>query len=211
MKTMTLVTRRLYFGVDALRLRDATGRVLSRLQGLPPDRATVRLDALVEDFRVSAAASRMMVEQMVKDGLLERLSPRGTEYGITDKFRQCAEARLVEPLPRTRAQMLLAHIADLAERFNRSASYNKYEIEAIAVFGDYMSLDADLAELSVGVTGRRRPPGERPASGRVSEPTEGTEQIRALLETQSSFVQASFYQRLQDVPRPFSVIFKDQG
>jgi hypothetical protein len=210
-KTMTLVTRRLYFGVDALRLRDATGRVLSRLQGLPPDRATVRLDALVEDFRVSAAASRMMVEQMVQGGYLERLSPRGTEYGITDKFRQCAEARLVEPLPRTRAQMLLTHMADLAEHFNRAASHNKYEIEAIAVFGGYMSLDADLAELSVGVTGRRRPPGERPPSGRAATPTEGTEQIRELLETQSPFVQASFYQRLQDVPRPFSVIFKDQG
>jgi hypothetical protein len=208
---MTLVTRRLYYGVDALRLRDATGRVLSRLQGLPPDRATVRLDVLVEDFRVSAAASRTMVEQMVQGGLLERLDPGGTEYGITDKFRQCAEARVVEPLPRTRAQMLLAHIVDLALHFNRTASRNKYEIEAIAVFGDYMSLDANLPELSLGVTGRRRPPGARPASGRASKPTEGHEQIRALFEQQSSFVQVGFYHRLQDVPRPFSVIFKDQG
>jgi hypothetical protein len=74
-----------------------------------------------------------------------------------------------------------------------------------------MSLDADLPELSLGVTGRRRPPGERPASGRASKATEGHEQIRALFEKQSSFVQVSFYHRLQDVPRPFSVIFKDQG
>jgi hypothetical protein len=211
MNTMQLVTKRLYFGVDALRLRDATSRVLLRVQGLPADRATVGLDTLVEDFRVSAAASRTMVDQMVKDGLLERLSPNGFQFCITDKFRQYAQARIVEPLPRTRAQLLLTHIADVAGHFNRTASSNKYEIEAIAAFGSYMSLAPELSELSVGVTGRRRTPRERPASGRATKPTEGHDQIRALIEKQSSFVQVSFYRHLQDVPRPFSVIFKDQG
>jgi len=38
LKTLTLVTKRLYFGVDALRLRDAAERVLLRVQGLPPER-----------------------------------------------------------------------------------------------------------------------------------------------------------------------------
>ncbi len=208
MKTLTLVTRRLYFGVDALRLRDATERVLSRVHGIPPDRATVRLDALVEDFRVSAAASKTMVDQMVRDGLLEPIAPYGSEFGITDKFRQYAWARIVEPLPRTRAKMLLDHIADLAHQFNRTAWNNKYEIEAIAVFGGYMSLDKELAELSLGVTGRRRLPRELGASGRATKPVEGHERIRALLEAQSSFVQVSFFGRLQDVPRPFSVTFK---
>jgi hypothetical protein len=206
---MTLVTTRLYFGVDALRLRDATGRVLSRVQGLPPDRATIRLDALVEDFRVSAAASRAMVDQMVQSGLLQRLGPSSVEFGITDRFRQYAEARIVEPLPRARAQFLVTHIRDLAEQFNRTASSNRYEIDEVAVFGSYMSLDPGVSEVSLGVTGRRRMPRERPASGRETMPTEGKERIRSLFESQNSFVRVSFYQKLQDVPRPFSVIFRD--
>ena len=35
--------------------------------------------------------------------------------------------------------MLLTHCTELAEQFNRTALRNKYEIEAIAVFGSYMS------------------------------------------------------------------------
>ena len=70
-KTVTLVTRRLYFGVDAMQMRDATARVLSRLEERP-DQPLVKLDALVEDFRVSAAASRPMIDEMVRHGLLQR-------------------------------------------------------------------------------------------------------------------------------------------
>ena len=33
MKTLTLVTKRLYFGIDPLRLREASGRVLARIHG----------------------------------------------------------------------------------------------------------------------------------------------------------------------------------
>ena len=40
-KTPTLVANRLYFGLEALRLRDSTDRVLARVVGIPPDRATV--------------------------------------------------------------------------------------------------------------------------------------------------------------------------
>jgi len=211
MKPVTLVTKRLYFGLDALRLREATERVLSRLHGIPPDRAKVRLDALVDDFRVSAAASRAIVDEMVRKGLLQPLAADGSEYGITDKFRQYALARIVGPLPRTRAKMMLDHIADLALNFNRTAANNKYEIDAIAVYGGYMSLDLDLAELSLGVTGRRRLPGKRPASGRATKPVEGHERIRELFEAQSSFVEVSFFRQLQDVPRPFTVVFRTDG
>ncbi len=208
MKSVTLVTKRLYFGLDALRLRDATERVLSRVHGIPPDRATVRLDALVQDFRVSAAASRAMVDEMVRKGLLQPVAPHGSEYGITDKFRQYALARIVEPLPRTRAKMLLDHIAELAAHFNRTATRNKYEIEAIAVYGAYMSRDTELSDLSLGVTGRRRMPGGRPAGGRAVKPVEGSEEIRELFEAQSTFVDVSFFHHLQDVPRPFAVVFR---
>ncbi len=211
MKALTLVTKRLYFGLDALQLRDATGRVLSRVHGLPPHRATVRLDALEQDFRVTPSASRALADEMVESGLLHRLGPDGYEYGITDKFRQYALARIVEPLPRTRAKMLLDHIADLAGHFNRTATQNKYEIEAIAVFGGYMSLDAGLPELTIGVTGRRRVPARRPSDGRATRFIDGHERIRELFETQSQYVQVSFFRHLQDAPRPFGVIFKSDA
>jgi hypothetical protein len=119
MRPFTLVTKKLYFGVDANRMRDASARVLARLRSEPPGRAVIRLEALVEDFRVSAAASRLMIDEMLRHGLLEQQDTRGSEYSITDKFRRYASAEIIEPLPRARAKMLLTHIADLAWRFNR--------------------------------------------------------------------------------------------
>jgi len=207
-KTLTLVTKRLYFGVDARRLRDAAERVLLRVQGLPPERARVNLDALSRDFGWNDSATPGMVQQMIDGGLLQRLSPHAREFGITDKFRRCALARIVDPLPRDRAQMLLGHLGEIAAEFNRTGVRNKYEIDSVAVFNGYMTGDADLTELSVGVTGRRRPPAERPLIGRATVPTEGTEQIRALLEAPSPFIRASFVPRLAELPRPFSVVFK---
>lgn len=208
MKTPTLVQNRLYFGIEAMRLRDATDRVLSRVAGIPPQRATVGLHALSEDFGVTPATGRTLVEQMIEQGLLERLSPNGIEYGITDRFRALATARLVAPLRRQDAQSVLEQVARTASHFNRTALANKYEIDAIAVHGAYMSLDEDLPELSIGVTGRRRPPVARPAAGRGTDATEGTAEIRALVESQSSYVRVAFYRQLADVPRPFSVVFR---
>ena len=211
MKPLTLVSRKVYFGVDAQRMREASARVLARLGAQPDDRAVVRLDALVEDFRVTAAASRSMVDEMLRRGLLERRDARGAEYGVTEKFRRYAEAEIVEPLPRGRAKMLLTHVADLCWQFNRTALENKYEIEALVVFGDYMSLEPELEELTVGVTGRRRPPPQNPAAGRASQPLQGTEQIRALIESQSPYLRTHLFAHLDDVPRPFSVLFKSRG
>ena len=74
-----------------------------------------------------------------------------------------------------------------------------------------MSLDEDLPDVSIGVTGRRRPPVPLPASGRATRPIEGTDAIRALFEQQSAYLRVSFFQQLQEVPRAFSVVFRDDG
>ena len=205
---MTLVAKHLYFGMDPLRLRDAANRVLARLPEDTTVRATVRLDALVEDFRLTAATSRAVVEEMVASGVLTPLADRGAEYAVTTRFREIASARIIEPLTRQQAQMLLAHCGELAARFNRMATRNKYEIEAIAVHGSYMSRQPDIAELSLGVTGRHRSLVQRPLIGRATTPTEGSERIRELFERQSSYIEVTFFKRLTDIPRPFSVVFK---
>ena len=96
----------------------------------------------------------------------------------------------------------------LAARFNRTAVRNRYEIEELAVYGSYMSRSNDLTDLLVGITGRRRAPGQRNFIGRATAQTEGTERIRELFERQSTFIGVAFFKRLTDVPRPFSVIFR---
>jgi hypothetical protein len=209
MNVFQLVTRHLYFGVDAMRLRNSAERVLTRVHGRPPENATVGLDTLARDFQLSPRESLTMVDQMVRGGLLERRQP-SDEYAITDKFRLYAQARIVEPLPRSRAQLLLNHMTDLAEHFNRTAARNKYEIEVLAVYGSFMSREPELPDLPIGVTGRRRVV-ERPIAGRATAPTGGHEQIRTLLEDLSSFVHVKFFRQLQDIPRPFSVFFRDEG
>jgi hypothetical protein len=211
MNVFQLVTRHLYFGVDAMRLQVAAGRILMRVQGQPPERATVGLDTLAQDFRLSTRESLTMVDEMLQYGLLERKSPAAAEYVITDKFRLYAQARIVDPLLRSRAQLLLGHMGDLAQHFNRTASRNKYEIEALAVYGSYMSREPELPELSIGVAGRRRANVATPVAGRATGTIAGHEQIRKMLEELSSFVQVKFFRHLEDVPRPFSVFFRDGG
>lgn len=208
MKAMTLVARHLYFGMDPLRLRDAANRVLARVPEDKVANASVPIEALVEDLRLTDQASRAIVEEMVQDGLLKRLTPTGPYYGITTRFREIARARIIEPLEREQAQMLLTHCTELADQFNRTAIRNKYEIEAVAVFGSYMSRNRGLAELELALTGRRRAPGQRNFIGRATAQTEGTDRIRDLFERQSGFIKVHFFKRLTDVPRPFSVIFK---
>ena len=206
-----LVTRHLYFGVDAMQLQIAAGRVLMRVVGRPPERATVGLDTLAQDFGMNTRESLALVDQMVLAGLLQKPHPSEAEYVITDKFRQYAQARIVDPLPRARAQLLLTHMAERAQYFNRTASRNKYEIEALAVHGSYMSREPEIPDLMIGVTGRRRGTVDRYVAGRATVPTNGRQQIRELFEELSSFVWVTFFHRLQEVPRPFTVIFKDDA
>ena len=210
MKTMTLVARHLYFGMDPLRLRDAANRVLSRVPEETSIDASVKLDALIEDFHVTPNVSKAIIDEMVESGVLMKLPPSiGAAYGITPRFREIARARIIEPLEREQAQLLLAQCTQLAGKFNRTAYRNKYEIEAVAVHGHYMTRNKAIAQLEIGITGRhRRPDHQKNLIGRATTPTEGTQDIRALFEKQSGFIEVCFFKKLSAVPRPFSVIFK---
>jgi hypothetical protein len=209
MKTMTLVARHLYFGMDPLRLRDAANRILSRVPEDTSVSASVKLDSLIEDFHLTPAASKAIIEEMVDSGVLTKLPPSvGAVYGITPRFREIARARIIEPLEREQAQLLITHCAELALQFNRTGYRNKYEIEAIAVHGHYMTRNKAIAQLEFGITGRHRRPGQKTFIGRATTPTEGTSEIRALFEKQSGFIEVCFFKKISAVPRPFSVIFK---
>lgn len=208
MKTPTLVAKYFYFGLEAMRLREGSGRILDKIQGRAGG-AAVGLKTLTREFGLDPA-SPATVDQMLEFGLLERRDPERNLYSVTDRFRQYAHARIIKPLPRSQARLLLAHLGILTERFNRRNAHNRYTIAALAVFDGYMSLDEELAELSIGVVRRRRVPKAPPSSGRATKQTDGTEAIRALLEGTSEFVRVTFFAHLRDVPRPFSVTYEEE-
>jgi len=207
MKARTLVTQRLYFGMNALDLRTASARVLSRVVGLPPERARVSARSLRQDFGVDTVQGNALVEQLVAEGLLEPPAALQAEYGLTERFVEYASARVVEPLPRERARQLLANACELAARVNGEWTRNPLEIEALAPFGCYMSRDQQLAELPLGIVVRTRPAALRARWGRVQTKSDGAREIRAEFRELSSFIHVRMVNDTRRLPRPFAVAF----
>jgi len=207
MKARTLVTRRLYFGMDALNLRAATGRVLSRVVGLPPERARISMRSLRQDFGVDTVQGKALVEEFVAEGLLEPPAALQTDYGLTERFLEYASARVVEPLPRERARQLLTNACELAARVNGEWTRNPLEIEAVAPFGCYMSRERQLAELPLGIVVRPRTAARRARWGRIQTKSDGAREIRAEFRELSSFIHVRMVNATRLLPRPFAVAF----
>lgn len=207
MKSRTLVTQRLYFGVDAFKLREASGRVLARVIGLAPDRAKVRDSEIRRDFGLDTVEGQLMVDEMVAEGLLAQRDSALGEYRITDRFVEYANARVVEPLVRSRARRLIAGARELASRINSDWTRNPLEIEAIAPFGCYISQELYLDQLPIGVVVRARPATRR-ARWRMLGKTDGANEIRGAFKSLSSFVQVRLVTQIGDLPPPFAVVFQ---
>ena len=80
MRVRTLITQRLYFGVDALHLRAATGRVVARVVGLPPERARVSARNLCQDFGFDALRGQALIDDLLAEGLLEAPDELQADY-----------------------------------------------------------------------------------------------------------------------------------
>ncbi len=208
MNDRTLITERLYFGVDALRLRTAAGRIFARVAGLPPERASVSARALRQDFGVDTVAGRVLVDELVAEGMLRPRSSQQGEYRPTERFLELASARVVEPLPRTRAKALVAKAADLAARINAEWTRNPVEIEALAPFGTYMSLEEYLDELPLGIVVRSRSSPRRLGWRSRMTKADGIDEIRAAFRDLSSFVRVGIVNDLRLLPRPFAVVYQ---
>lgn len=206
MKCRTLVTQRLYFGVDAFKLREASGRVLARIAGLKPDRAKVSATEIRRDFGMDTVEGQMMVEEMVADGLLRRRDA-SEDYGLTERFVEYASARVVEPLVRSRARHIVAGARELASRINAEWTRNPLEIEAIAPFGCYISQDLYLDKLPIGIVVRVRPVSRR-ARWRMLSRADGAHEIRGAFKALSSFVQAQLVTQISELSPPFAVVFQ---
>ena len=209
MKPLTLVTHRKYFGMNPLYLRAATDRVLARIAGLPPERVQVNARCLRQDFGTDTAMGQKLVEGFVTEGLLEPRPEAPEDCRLTERFYEFACARVVEPLPRARAKLLLCRASELAIRVNSEWSRNPLEIEALAPFGRYMSRDHHLGELPLGIIVRARTHSRRARWGRLASKSEGAAEIRAAFKELSSFIRVRMVGELQMLPRPFSVVFQE--
>jgi len=208
MKVRTLVTQRLYFGLDAVQLRAAAGRAAARIVGLSPDRARVSAVNLRQDFAVDTIEGQALVNELVSEGLLKLDSEQHGDYRLTDRFLEFAAARVVDPLPRSRAKLLLAEACELAERINDEWLHNRIEIVAIATYGEYMRRDDKIAELKLGIVVRSREPTWRARFGRMTTKAQGATEIRNAFRELSSFVRVRLVTEMAILPRPFSVIYQ---
>ncbi len=148
-----------------------------------------------------------------------RWSPKGCSkppdglragYGLTPEFAGFATARVVEPLPRARARLLLTEACTLAQRINSSGTHNPLEIAAFAVYGDYMSRAHHLESLSLGVIVQLRDASRRTRFRRMQSKTEGAEAIRDAFRNLSTFVHVRLVTETTSLPRPFSIVFQPE-
>ncbi len=211
MKIRTLVTQRQYYGMEAVALRAAMARVLSRVAGLPPDAARVSRRHLLQDFALDAAAGQDTLEQMIVDGLFERPDAHQPDFALTERFLEYATARVVEPLPRDRARQLLGKACALATQINAEWKSNPLEISALAPFGSYISPEKLLAELPLGIAVRPRSSTRKARWTRMVSRRDGARQIRAAVRELSSFFHIRMVSDPQLLPRPFAVVFHDRG
>lgn len=211
MKIRTLVTQRQYYGMEAVALRAAMARVLSRVAGLPAGAARVSRRHLCSDFALDPAAADETLDLLVADGLLRPPDESQGDFRLTERFFEFATARVVEPLPRERARQLLGRACALATQVNAEWKSNPLEITALAPFGSYISQDRLLAELPLGIVVRPRSGSRRARWTRVATRKDGARQIRAAIRELSTFFHIRMVSDPRLLPQPFAVVFHDSG
>ncbi len=206
MKQRTLVTQRLYFGLDPLRLREASGRVLARVVGLPPERANVSAADLRRDLGLDTEIGRAVVDEMVAEGLLRPREGATGQFRLTERFAELASARVVEPLTRERARVIVGRACDLARTINAEWSRNPLVVDAIAPHGEYLARAPILESLPLCVVVGLRPASRR-ARFRMQPKPSGARDIRAAYRELSSFLDIGLATTTRDVPSPHAVVF----
>ena len=207
MKLRTLVSDRRYFGLDALALRTAAARVAARVAGLPPERARIRGSFLRQDFGVDTVEGRVLLDDLCAVGVLQKPEGPTSDFLVTPRVLEYANARIVEPLPRAKAKLLVVRACELAERVNREWARNPLEIAAVAPHGAYLSRDPRLDELAIALVVRARPSTRRSRFQQLSK-ADGAQGLRHSFAELSSFVRVRLVTSLDAVPRPFSVAWQ---
>src|SRR6266853_210360 len=137
MTIRTLVWEQLQFGLEPSAFRRGAARALARIAGRSGGEALLR--ALIEQRLLESA-------------------PERPGYGLTERFREFALARVVPALDRARAKRLIERAGMLAAKINAKWTRNPFVIAMIAVSGSYMSRNRNLPELNLWLIVRARTP-----------------------------------------------------
>ena len=209
MKERTLLADRLYFGLEPDRLRASAQRVLTRVSGLRKEHTRISARNLRQDFELTTIEGKALVDEFVAQGLLRERSTSAGHYRPTRRLAEIANARVVPPLARPRAKLMVAKAVELATMINVRWSRNPLEIDTIATFGGYMSRDSEIADLGLGIVLRIRPALRRARFLSIASKPEGATEIKAAFAALSSYVRVRLVNDARELPRPFAVVFRD--
>ncbi|MBK6395754.1 MAG: hypothetical protein IPF73_14570 [Betaproteobacteria bacterium] len=130
-----------------------------------------------------------------------------SDFIVTPRLIEFAAARVVEPLSRAKAKLLVSRACELAERVNREWGRNPLEIATIVPYGSYLSREHRMDELPLALVVRSRPEPRRARWNRMSK-SEGARGLRATFGELSSFVRVRLVTAIDAVPRPFTVAWQ---
>jgi len=207
----TLVSTRLYFGLEPVVFRRGAGRALARASGVPLDKAKTSLQALSTDFGLQSPAADKLLQALVATGLLEPCSENASDFRLTKRFAEFALAPVVPPLPRPRAKELVAQACRLAATINAEWSANPLMISMLAVSGDYMTVSRRVGELTLWpVVKRRAHVRNLPFCASLTK-GDGASKIGTGLRALSSFIVVRIVTEESRIARPFAVPFRDHS
>jgi hypothetical protein len=112
-------------------------------------------------------------------------------------------------VPRERARWLVDQAAKLAARINDEWRRNPYEIESVAAFGSYMSLEDELADVDVGIVVRPRAPARRARWKPMADKHESAREIRRAFRELNPAMHVRLVRDARQLPRPFALVFQD--
>ncbi len=208
MKIRTLVSNQLYFGLDPLHLRRGAARTVSRVFGLPTERALVNAQSLAEDFRLDEASGDAFVHSLAAEGLLREEPGSTGNYHLTLRFHEFAQARVTAPLDRIQARQLIDRACRLAARINADRTWNPMMIDMMAVSGSYMSRSNDISNLTLWPVVKAREQVRPRRFGPPMTKAGSSSEIRAALRAISPFILVHLVTDTASVERPFSVPFR---
>jgi hypothetical protein len=208
-KVKRLVADQRCFGLDALTFRTGAARVLARLGAPTSSQMGIDIHGFGEGFQMDRAASWTLLRALLAGGLMQ---PDGSgRYFPTARFREYARARVVAPLSRARAKLLIDRAVELATRINASWSQNPYQIQELIVAGSYMSRSDPLPELSLWLVLEVRPETRALRRKAAPGPDHAVQHIVAAVRALSSFVVVHIARDRQEVSRPFMLVFEAEN
>jgi hypothetical protein len=207
MTIRTLVWEQLQFGLEPSAFRRGAARALARVAGRSREEARITVEQLREDFRLDAPGAEALLRALIEQRLLESASER-SDYGLTERFREFALARVVPALDRPRAKRLIERAGMLAAQINAKWTRNPFVIAMIAVSGSYMSRDRKLPELNLWLIVRPRTPSRSSVWGLSSSRGNAARNIREAVRSLSSFIVVRMVTEDKSLPRPFTIAFR---